>query len=146
MMRDEPLGPPAMKKLLILTILGALLPATAYADSLCHRSEMRYGTSTSTRGASGRCGFSSAESGRTLVLHCSSGSGRATASYRFATSGRKGTASAHVEYERRSRNRPTVRTAVRYPSANVAEVQIQVSGDGARIDLRSVSLSFYADN
>jgi hypothetical protein len=122
-------------------VLASLVGApAAWAHPSSYSVQARYGAHTSTRTANGSCSTDETSGGR-LMIRCRSSSGQATARYGFTVPASAGSVASHVYTDLRSHG--TVTKQLTRNGTHVA-LAVTVKGDGARVQILSVSIEYYS--
>ena len=132
-----------MRLFMVLLVGAALLVANADA-AVQLQTVARKGVKTSSRSATGSCGFNNNYAGRDdLLLRCRGSRGRAKARYDFyLPKNLYGKPTMHVYGEKLCCSSSRIRKSLVAVSARHYRIVVAVSKP-TRYDLRSVSLSYY---
>jgi hypothetical protein len=132
-----------LRLFIVLLVGAAFLAANANAAVELH-TVARKGVKTSSRSATGSCGFENDYTGRDdLLLRCRGSSGRAKARYDFSLPKKLyGKPTMHVYGEKLCCSSSNIKRRLVRVSARHYRIVVSVSNP-TRYDLRSVSLSYY---
>jgi hypothetical protein len=131
-------------RLFILVVLAAALLTANASAGLQLQTKVRKGVKTSSRSASGSCGFKNNFNGLDdLLLFCDGWNGRAKARYDFyLPEGLYGTPSMHVYGNKLCCSSSTIKKRLAFIEEGHYRIVVSVTNP-TRFDLRSVSLSYY---